>query len=114
MLAVAPSWVSNSSISTRRLASWSSLASIDGFIVFQKDRRGNGGAETPGHARVAQPERIKTLTAAAEQLGQQVRQARAFVAFGAVQRLLRTVQEFGRESFGERFQHGVDVFAARQ
>jgi hypothetical protein len=41
-------------------------------------------------------------------------QARALVALGTVQRLLRAVQEFGGQALRQRFQHGVDVFALGQ
>src|SRR5690242_17356978 len=99
MLAVAPSWVSNSSSSTRRFASWSSLASIDGFIADSErvGTKARGAGTRPMAGATAEVK--KALTAAAEQLRQQAGQACALVAFGAVQRLLRTVQELGGQAF---------------
>src|SRR5450830_2164177 len=59
-------------------------------------------------------ERMESLTLGAEQLRQQLDQLRALVALSVMQGLLRAVQEFCGEAFGQRVEYGVNVFALGQ
>src|SRR5450830_1970542 len=54
------------------------------------------------------------LTLGAEQLWQQLDQLRALVALCMMQSLLRAMQEFGGEAFGQGFEYDLDVFASGQ
>ena len=54
------------------------------------------------------------LTLGAEQLRQQIDELAALVTLGVMQGLLRSMQEFGGETFGQGFQYLIDIGALGQ